>query len=209
MDKAQRKLVDSYFRKRSIANTQGYEEYEYTAYELLYLYKYNPEEFKKLDYQQMPSGLVARILIDDPSKIEKFPMGLYMTGDDLGRVIGERPELLKTEPIYERLWQLQSHNVVAILLDHPELVDDLRKVRYTLDDDDMMYLIAKHPQLMTMTDEHGQTKFNPEYFTDAMIAYILERQPQLIKVFNYKKLIGSYYLHDLLKAQPQLASYFK
>jgi hypothetical protein len=207
MDKAQKRLVDTYFRKRTIASNQGYDEFDFQKHELNYWYVHYPEEFKKLDYQQLPSEFVAKVLIDDPSVLKRFPMGLYMNGNDLGQVISKRPELIKLEPIQRILWKLQSYNVVAILLDHPELADDLKEV--SLDDDDMMYLIAKHPKLMTMTDDYGKTRFNPEYFTDAMVAYILEKQPQLIKVFNYKKLIGSYYLHDLLKAQPQLAPYFK
>ena len=53
MDKAQKRLVDTYFRKRTIASNQGYDEFDYKKYELNYWYVHYPEEFKKLDYQQM------------------------------------------------------------------------------------------------------------------------------------------------------------
>ena len=69
MDKVQKQLIDTYFRKRNIANNQD-TQYEFESYEILYFINNNIP----FDLSTLSSNTIAGILVKQPSLINEFDL---------------------------------------------------------------------------------------------------------------------------------------
>lgn len=215
VDKAQKQLVDTYFRKRIIAEPHGYD-YRLKSYEKIYMLKTGIVEFDKIRNS--------------------------LNGDDISAIITDMPEL-RTKIGVREMSKMNDNNKANIFIKRPELADDVNGFQtllyfvskgepvvytalnlkilkkqpkftrteyfkkafeqklYRFDPEIVAELLIKQPAL---ADEKNfiplLSKLTPEY-----IVAVLAKQPQLADKFDLKKL-GAKDAVEMLVAQPQLAN---
>ena len=104
IDKAQKQLIDSYFRKRVIADPQGYD-YRFKSYEKIYMLKTGVVEFDKIR-KSLTGGDVSSIITDMPELRANLTKDEYrkMDDSDKANVFIKRPELADDENIMSLLF---------------------------------------------------------------------------------------------------------
>jgi hypothetical protein len=215
MDKSQRQLIDTYFRKRAIAN----EEVKYTQheeYELNYMIKNNYGIdnlvsgdilyiiLSKGSIPPMLDKLLNRLNSNDKSEILKKHPELIDRIDtenldqfDIGHIITKRPELINF--FAKDLPRLTSSTIYGILSDQPELHTYFHPSR--INSGEAQWLIGKYPDIMI--DYYGLANFDQDN-----IANILTRKPSLHKLFDLDRL-DERGLVKVLRYSPELIDILK
>jgi len=137
MDKTQRQLIDTYFRKRNIARKQNYK-YNYTDYELIYVVNNN------LSINQLSVSDIASLLIIRPSLVDKLDKSDLnkLDNDYIQWILQHQPSLIDKLD----LSKLEGNNMSMILIKQPQLVDkfDLSK----LNGYDILKILLPQPKLV-------------------------------------------------------------
>ena len=214
IDKAQKQLIDSYFRKRVIADPQGYD-YRFKSYEKIYMLKTGVVEFDKIR-KSLTGGDVSSIITDMPELRANLTKDEYrkMDDSDKANVFIKRPELADDENIMSLLFSnifikehVMSGAVILSVLQHQPKFTRTKYFKEALEariskfhPESISELLIKQPALA-----HEQNflpilnTLPPEY-----VVATLSKRPELADKFNLKKL-GTRDAIEMLVAQPQLA----
>jgi hypothetical protein len=210
MDKSQKQLVDTYFRKRIIAAPHGYD-YKLKPYEKVYALKTGIVEFDALR-KGFTGEDVAEIVADMPelrTKLTREDFG-KMNVDDKMRVFVKSPELADDEIVQQMLYFVSKGKnlifqslTIGILIRQPRYADTRffsEVVAPYLDGDSIMQVLMKQPALV---QNKNFVKVLPHLSGDEVVAVIV-KQPSTVGSFNLNKLnIGQQI--EILVGQPQLA----
>ena len=190
MDKAQKQLIDTYFRKRKLATEVG-SGMHYYPYELSYQILSGQK-----DINQFPRKTIVSILSKYPQWFDKVNKPDTFNDFEIGVILSEQPQLFnKFNPA--RLRALDDTAIALILQKQPQSAD-----RFDLTDFshwDAAKIVAEQPQLLN--------KFNIDKFNGYDINTILEKQPQFVDYFDLNKLQPLEFI-QILHAQPQLKDKF-
>jgi hypothetical protein len=183
MDKAQKELINTYFRKREIADKQSSLNYE--LYEIIYAINNNIY----IDTSILSELDVINILKNNPQLIAKFNLK-RMGGYSIGKILRFQPQLVDRFD----LSKLSGEIVGELLIYQPQLIDkfDLQNVSYS---PFISEAIIENPKLI---DNFDLSKLN-----SGGIHAILRSQPQLIGKFDLQRLRG-WNIGELLMTQPRL-----
>jgi len=204
MDKVQKQLIDSYFRKRNIAREQSRHS-KYEDFEILYMVRNNmPVNLLTLGSDEMSNVLRKR-----PEYIDELkPRLKFISNSDIVKILVMQPQLIK----YFDLSRIDGSYISMIIAEHPQLIDrfDLSKVMNADNiggnaDDvslNIARIISKHPQFVDRFDLNKVKGWH--------IFAILRDQPQLIDMFDLTNLkVNNKDIKNLLFLQPQLKPYFE
>lgn len=190
MDKAQKQLIDTYFRKRKLATEVGSGMHFY-PYELSYQILSGQK-----DINQFPRKTAVSILMGHPQWFDKVNKPDTFKDNEIGLILMSQPQLFdKFNP--QRIRALDDGSISLILQKQPQLADrfDLTDMSHW----DAAKLVAEQPQLLN--------KFSVNNFNGYDINTILEKQPQLVDMFDLNKLQPLEFI-QILHAQPQLKDNF-
>ena len=173
MDKSQKGLVDTYFRKRGIANVQN-KEYEFEGYEILYLIN-NKIPF---DFSTLKAGTIADILVKQPSLVNKLDLSKLSYEESnsfdtifrINYILKYQPQLID----YFDMSGFDEYNITDLLINQPLLIDKVNLSN--LNDENITDLLIAQPKLINRLDL--------SILDDKHISEILKKQPQLAKYFN-------------------------
>lgn len=215
MDKNQKSLVDTYFRKRNIAAQQNNSYYELSKVEVEYSLNNNIN----LNYDLLDGSRLADIVLNYPHLIPKINLSL-INQDYVSEIVSEQPKQLNL--FIDRAYDIDGDNITYIVEKQPQLLHRFKLSN--LDSGNISKIITKHIDLIDFFDisnfESGDisrvvsthpeliNKFNMNVMTSTGIAIILSNQPQLIKYLYSVRFTKSNLVH-VLKNQPTLISYFK
>lgn len=176
MDKTQKQLLDTYFRKRDIANGQGNNwHHRFQIYEVIYMLK--NEMYDKVNPNKLDGTDIVEILIKEPSLIsvlkhylknlnisrvkdllavrpeyvQYFPQNarsplLKLNEHSIYKLLLAQPSLIKSL-IPEQIMHLMTPHVIEILAAHPETLDDLMMHVRRFDSEDLAIVLVKQPSL--------------------------------------------------------------
>ena len=204
MDKVQKQLIDSYFRKRKIAREQSRHS-KYEDFEIIYMVRNN----MPIDLLTLSSDEMCDILKQHPEYVEVLkPRLKFIRELEIAKILIMQPQLIN----YFDISRITGSYISMIIADQPELIDrfDLSKVmnadKISNDAEDVSLniarIVSKQPQLV---DKFDLTKVKGWH-----IYNILVEQPQLIDRFDLSKVkIGNKEVKRLLFHQPQLKPYFE
>jgi hypothetical protein len=190
MDKAQKQLVDTYFRKRKLATEVGSGMHFY-PYELNYQISSGQKNIN-----DFPRKTVVSILMGHPQWFDNVIKPDTFKDNEIGFILSSQPQLFdRFNPA--RIRALDDGNIGLILQKQPQLADrfDLADMSHW----DAAKVVAEQPQLLS--------KFNVDGFNGYDINTILEKQPQLVDSFDLNKLQPLEFI-QILHAQPQLKDKF-
>jgi hypothetical protein len=191
MDKAQKQLVDTYFRKRAMATEQG-SGMHFHPYEINYELKTGAK-----DINNLPRKTLVSMLINFPQWFDKVERPNILNDFELGVLLSAQPQLIdKFKP--ERIHVLGDTPIAIILSKQPQLVD--RFDLSVLDHKDIADILSNQPSLY---DKLGSNKFD-----HIDIAKVLEKQPSLADKFNLD-LLDHLDLIMILNDQPELRDKLK
>jgi arsenate reductase-like glutaredoxin family protein len=165
MDKAQKQLVDTYFRKREIA--AGESGYGYPdsgegikSHELFYMIKNN-----KLNPQKINSGSF---------------------GNQIAALINKDPRLYQDKDVQPYLNHLNIYNKANILSNHPEFINkpEFGDIINDLKGDSIEVILEKQPELLNRFDLNKLNVSN--------IINILAEQPHLVEMPIFEKALRTY-----------------
>jgi len=185
MDKVQKELLDTYFRKRRpIAMSM---EYGFSAEELKYLVDNGTLDFNKL--------LPMEQLSVNPDVAVRFKFTLRgMDSNEIVRVLVSYPRLY----MYMNLDNLSGAGMADLINKRPELVNRLPKSR--LDGSHISYVLRMHPELI----DHLPIAKMKGY----EIYILLSSKPQLIDKVDLNKIEWDY-LEMLTDEHPKIAPMLK
>ena len=190
MDKVQKQLVDTYFRKRKMATEVG-SGMHYKLYELNYQIISGQR-----DVNDFPRKTAVSILTKYPQWFDKIYKPDTFKDFEIGVILSEQPQLFdRFNP--QRLRALDDTAIAIILIKHPEMADkfDLSDFSHW----DAAKVVAEQPSLLKL--------FNVDKFNGYDINTVLEKQPQLVDSFDLNKL-GPLEFIQILNAQPELKDKF-
>lgn len=122
MDKTQKLLIDTYFRKRAIALTVDAGG-EYRGYESFYVLDHN------MDTSAYGNDEIWSIIYSNPQYIDKFDLN-KLTPYQIESIVKVHPELL---PKFNQD-KLIPIDIMGILYHHPELINQFDFSKYTIKD---------------------------------------------------------------------------
>ena len=166
MNKKQKQLIDTYFRKREIAVGVSFVDFE--QYENVFLMMQgkkpiigeisdnaldlimNPHNINNLKHHinELSGYDVSKILIYHPFLIDDLPIET-LNQYDISYILNNQPSLVHKLPVET----LNSYNVSRILLTNSSLVDDLPLEN--MDNDDIRYLLKYRSYLWSKFEERG------------------------------------------------------
>lgn len=207
MDKAQKELIKTYYRKRNIVVKQEdplnpknhFRPYEYSVIALKNNL-INKDNFHYID--------MVEAVINNP-EIVKYIDNMNIFNDlAVSSILRKQPKLI--EYFKDRLDNIDNNNfIIRILMKQPQLMEYF-KDRF---EDDMLdnssienivELILKQPQLTKYL------KYRLHEISDNYVADILKEHPQLIEYFkDLSHKININYVADIVKEHPQLKKYFE
>lgn len=144
MDKVQKQLIDTYIRKRGIANVQNIQ-YEFETYEILYLINNNIP----FDLSTLRAGTIAGILVKQPSLVNKLDLSKlsYEKNNSVDRIysiiyiLKHQPQLFN----YFDISNFDGYNIAELLIAQPLLID---KVDISiLNDENIVDILKQQPKL--------------------------------------------------------------
>lgn len=181
MDKLQKQLIDTYFRKRTIAAEQDGTNAR-TLQEMDYMNKHG--------YNVGELNSVEEVLLNPSLYHER-----YFDGDEAMIILLQRPELIEqVNPD-----KISAYRRADLLTKHPQYFDKLNKKR----DIKGWYLtkvLENQPQLVTRFSKEELAEI-----VDMNIVSILIAHPEIYKYFDINRL-SDFYQAELLQHQPNLAS---
>jgi len=124
MDKGQKQLLDTYFRKRQIAMRESLE-YELRIWELSYM----------ANHDMIKPG-----------------MALHLDDSQTAAILMRSPQAAPALTEYINDLNYNSMLSMEVIVRHPELIKYFELER--LDYDDMVTIIIKHPELLSYFDKH-------------------------------------------------------
>jgi hypothetical protein len=215
IDKAQKQLIDSYFRKRVIADPQGYD-YRFKSFEKIYMLKTGVVEFDKIR-KSLNGDDISAIITDMPELRANLTKDEYrkMDDNDKANVFIKRPELADDEGFQNLLFHMNGEKpiifvslVMSILQKQPKFTRTnyfkkfvvLAEKSQSIYPDAISDLLIKQPALAN--EENFLPLLNqltPEY-----VVATLSKRPELADKFNLKKL-GTKDAMEMFVAQPELA----
>jgi len=199
MNKRQKQLINTYFRKREIAYKQQNEVYEpfeiYQLYkmgvdikgktsfmDIIELVKKYPEMYDVIDFNDLSPGFFAKLIAYDPEYINKTPkdklndMQSYYISDILQKTD------LQTALNYDFFKKLQIDNLYPY---------------------ELGFILRSNPDMVKMFPTE---KLNEIHLND--VVRIVHDQPKLIKYFQNRDFHVNH-INYILQKQPQLKSFFK
>lgn len=214
IDKAQKQLIDSYFRKRVIADPQGYD-YRFKSFEKIYMLKTGVVEFDKIR-KSLNGDDISAIITDMPELRANLTKDEYrkMDDNDKANVFIKRPELADDESIQNILFsnifikgpEISMPVILSILKHQPKFTrtnyfkKTVEARLYKSYPEVISELLIKQPAL---ADEQNflpiLSTLTPEY-----VVATLSKRPELADKFNLKKL-GTKDAMEMFVAQPELA----
>ena len=176
MNKAQKQLLDTYFRKRKMAIEIG--RMDYNRYELVYLMandkkidfgklnaenivwvlRHYPQKIDEVDLKKLrkQTPKIKRILVDHPSFYDRLNAELNLTaefdGRDISMLLIDAPELINKLDTTK----LQGYALTDVIVYNPGLVPILAE-RGNLDSlimKNVRDILATHPDLLPYFEEH-------------------------------------------------------
>lgn len=152
MDKEQKQLIKTYFRKRDIA--ANHEEMgrhaEYTGYELDFAIKNN-----LINFNDIKPNSIANALRIKPELIDYFKNRLdELNRYNISNILNSQPQLITY--FENRLNELNKWNIINILKVQPELIDYFIDRLNELDKWDIALIITKQPQLKPYFENIGK-----------------------------------------------------
>ena len=197
MDKAQEKLVRTYFRKRDIASKATHmSAYQYKPYETKYLIankdKYDIEKMKFSD------NTVINDIIKHPEKISDYN---FKKNDS--RLDYDFDALLEYYPELSKLFTmdaLNNYQRADLLKIYPQRITELRDVDLAaIDEYDRVDLIIAQPAF--------EKYFPMENFEQRNIKKVLAKRPELVRKIDV--LDWSYYdIATIIENNPEILKYF-
>ena len=214
MDKSQKQLLDTYFRKRIIADPHGYD-YKLKSYEKIHMLRTGIVEFDKIR-NTLNGADIQAIITDLPELRPKIGVREMnkLTDSDKATIFIKRPELADDVDGFQTLLYFVSKGEpvvytslnLMILQKQPKFAGTeyfkkaFEQKLYRFDPDLIAELLIKQPALAEQKNFLPLlNKLTPEY-----IVALLAKQPQLADKFDLKKL-GTRDAIEMLVAQPQLA----
>jgi len=191
MDKVQKQLYDTYFRKRKIANEQErdedgqYDEFGYTRYEVGYILTHDVG-FKLSSYytQQYVNTMENDEL--DKIDINKLPHNIA------AYVLATQFRVFYPKISSEKLKEFDGHDIYVAMYFHPEIVDRV-DLKLVVDPSEIYQLANKAFKNMLFPDIYNISDLNKiisgldlKKMGDDNISILLSTFPQLRK-FLYKK----------------------
>lgn len=196
MDKAQKSLVDTYFRKRKIAGEQDsrYKYYDYeTAYlvindmydvskvthnDMVSLIIHQPKVITKFDLSELNDMEIMEILFEHHNLIDYFKpyLSKITSGGDIKNVILTLGEYDLTK--YFDLSKLKKIDITHILVHRPELIDVLKPYIDDLNAFNIITILKSQPKLI------DSLKLELYKLNEVMIYGLLLRYPQLKPYFD-------------------------
>jgi len=173
MDKSQKQLVDTYFRKRAIASKQNntyrllshekrflfdnknmslpYVDIDLDFDDLLYFISKDPkyyDEFKNHNvYNKQLDQKKDIVVIRQPVLLDKFDTNTF-TDDQVWHILQHHPELI--DRFEERIDTLSGNFISAILSNQPKLYPHLKKYIYKIDNQSQRDLLLFQPQFFPL-----------------------------------------------------------
>ena len=215
IDKAQKQLIDSYFRKRVIADPQGYD-YRFKSFEKIYMLKTGIVEFDKIK-NSLNGEDISAIITDMPELHAKIGVREFnkMNDSNKASIFIKRPELADDEGFQNLLFHMNGEKpvifvslVMSILLKQPKFTRTnyfkkfvvLAEKSQSITPEYIAELLIKQPALANEENYLPLlNKLTPEY-----IVATLSKRPELADKFNLKKL-GPRDAMEMFVAQPELA----
>jgi hypothetical protein len=172
MDKGQKQLLDTYLRKREIANSQSNNwHHKFQNYEVIYMLK--NEMYDKVDPNKIDGADLTEILINEPSLISVLKH--YLNKLNIGRtkeLLTHRPEFVQY--MQTNLSKLNEHSIYKLLLEQPSLIKSLTP-------EQIMHLMTPHT--IEILSAHPETiddlMMHVRRFDGEDLAIVLIKQPQL------------------------------
>jgi len=219
MDKAQKQLVDTYFRKRKIAveltNNEGERLNELKPYEMRcglisgiladYDFTYNskwelidkhPELLNKFDIKSLGRTMMSVLLVSHPEFLDAFkPYFNQFWGEDIARVLKNHPQFINAFD----LSKLNNYDIREILRNQPQLNNKLNTSRLT--SWDVAEILSNKPEL---ADRFDLTKLN-----GGEIESLIRNQPQFADRFDLSSVLGKETLKKLYDFHRGLHPYLK
>lgn len=145
MDKAQKELIGTYFRKRDIARKQNVEKYGYKSHEILYKLNNDVLDINKLDLEE-----ITDLLMELPELIDRIKSSRLNKLDEFSikDILIAQPQLVNRFDLNK----FDDWNIREILMKRPELIDaqglNGSKMNLNLlNNNDMQYLLKQQPTL--------------------------------------------------------------
>lgn len=191
MNSAQKRLVDTYFRKRKLANNQS-SFYRFKKHEMDY-----GLTNKIIVYNDLNTELIAPILMKNPELVDEFSFEKIrdINTQEVMELIMTHPELVN-KLSHEHL---QGGHIPIIIANRPELLKYFN-IERGFNDQDISTILQYQPQLID--------KFDLSILTGYSIYKVLRYQPELIDRFDLSKM-SMKWITALLEYQPHLWKYFK
>ena len=189
MNKKQKQLIDTYFRKREIVAEVRKTSFE--THENMFLIKQNKKPFFSGVFR---SEKIVEILSNNPSFVDMLPLD-KIGSDGVRDVLLKQSSLIKKLPIN----RLNGGDVGLILEKHPNLVDYLPIEK--MGSDSIRSLLIKQPPLVN--------KLPTKSMVGKDIMSVLRYQPSLIGELPIEKM-SNYEIKVLLHLhQPELRGKFE
>ena len=166
MDKSQKQLIDTYFRKRNI----GLNPYRSLQnYEIVYALRNDI----KIDLSIVKTNLLAKLVSENPDLINKIDSTIFNIDDVLAILVNENGFGLYKH-FGNRINKWYGNQLEDLLYNKPEYVDILDMSR--LRGDNIKLLLRHRPNLVSKLD---LSKLNSGQIED-----VLFHRPELEKYFN-------------------------
>ena len=209
MDKKQKELIKTYYRKRNIASETN-DLYEFENYEVNDFIIKN----KLIPYDKINTTDISKFIANNPDLINYFKNRLgKLSPNGISLILFKQPQLI--DYFKDRLSELSSYNVSVILSNQPQLIDYFKNRLDKLSPNDIILILSDKPELgeyfkdrlNNKDKEHGYEEFR--YFE---IKELLEAKPELAKYFDKNKFfkeLDDDFIFELLYKHPQVIGYFK
>jgi hypothetical protein len=227
MDKTQKQLVDSYLRKRKIANETADDmgsRFEYKTYEVAYFL-----ENKLMTYEDIKGKIGSHQAIeifsqkpefaDDPDIQKLFydfgPRRTTPTNEinttTFIEVLEHQARFARTEffkkAYKEKFYKLETDLIAKILNKNPKLAYEpnfapyIKELNLPGHDDDLVNVLTQHPEIAN--------KFNLKTIRVKYAMELLMAQPQFIDSLNLQGKITDYDIYLMEKYHPELVPKLK
>lgn len=148
MDKAQKELIKTYYRKRMFSINQEY----YSPYEMKYGIDNQLIDVDK-SVAEIKTKDIAFILKDQPDLIEYFKSRLYELGEhSVGIILGSQPGLVGY--FKKQIEDMSDYTLINVLRQQPQIHKHFFDIN-EFDEDDLKYIYDSIPQLKKHLGNNG------------------------------------------------------
>jgi len=197
MDKSQKELIKTYYRKRGIAVKQNFSQYNFKNYE------YSSYALKNnlIDLSNLKDDEIINILVNEPSMIHTLDKDFNNL--DIAKILNGQPKLI--DYFKDKLSDLEGGQIGFIISRQPQLIKYFENDLDKLDGDRIEFVLRFQPQLFDYFKDY-LGKLGPRSIISLLYTHTEPPFTDLIK-----DRVGTFDARDisnLLEKHPELKKHF-